>query len=119
MDQQQLRQEQHERRAFAAWVQQRTGVRQLEMLRRIARNEPAAAAVIAAIDKRTIEAVREARGEATPQQVARRLTDLCCVWAGPGIGGIHCVELSTGDRAVHPDIETAALWCVRMIPAGS
>ena len=107
-----------ERRAFAAWIQQRTGARNLTMLRRLARGEPAAAAVIAAIDQRTVEAVRAARRDATPEQVARRLSDLCCVWVGVGARGtIHCAELATGERSEHGNIDDAALWCVRMIPA--
>jgi hypothetical protein len=107
-----------ERRAFAAWIRQQTGVRNLTMLRRLARGEPAAAAVIAAIDYRTVEAVRAARRDATPEQVTRRLSDLCSVWAGVGVGGrVFCTELATGERSEHDSIEDAALWCVRMIPA--
>ena len=112
------RQRDAERRAHAAWVQQRTGARNLQMLRRLARGEPAAAAVIAAIDYRTVEAVRAARRDATPAQVARRLSDLCCVWVGIGARGTTlCTELATGDRSEHDNIEDAAIWCVRMIPA--
>lgn len=112
------RQRDAERRAFAAWVRQRTGARNLTMLRRVARGEPAAAAVIAAIDYRTVEAVRAARRDATPKQVARRLSDLCCVWVGIGVRGTaFCTELATGERSEFDSVDDAALWCVRMIPA--
>lgn len=115
---QQQRREIEERRQHAAWIQQRTGLRNLTMLRRLSRGEPAAAAVIAAIDHRTAVAIRAARQDATPEQIARRLSDLCSVWVGVGLGGrIFCCDIATGERTQHDTIEEAALWCVRTIPA--
>lgn len=110
-------------RQLAEWIQERTGVRGLARLRRRARFEPAAAAVVAAIDYRTEQAFGAALGDITPatvDKVCRQLKDLCCVWVGPGRGGkIYACELSSGERTTHDTIAQAALWCVRSIPAGA
>jgi predicted RNA-binding Zn-ribbon protein involved in translation (DUF1610 family) len=106
-----------EMRQLAEWIQERTGLRNLRMLRRIAKADPAAAAVVAAIDEGTEAAVREARGATSAEAVCKRLKDLCSVWVGVGLHGkVYACEICTGEESVHDTIEKAVLWCVRAIP---
>ncbi len=103
-----------------AWIQHRTGVRNIRMLRRIARGDPGAAAVVAAIDTRDPRAVRAALGAGTPEQAARRVSDTCMVWAGVGSDSrIYCCRVYSGERETFSDIADALLWCVEGLPAGA
>jgi len=104
--------------AAAAWIQQRTGVRNIGMLRRIAAGDDAAAAVIAAIDTRNEASVRAALGKATPEQAARRVSDTCMVWANIGADGFfHCCRIWSGEREIFNNVAEALLWCVEGLPA--
>lgn len=105
-------------RTSIQWIQQRTGVRNIGMLRRIAAGDDAAAAVIAAIDTRDKAAVRAAIGKATAEQAARRVSDTCMVWAGVGSDGrLHCCRIWSGEREIFNNVAEALLWCVEGLPA--
>ena len=105
--------------ASIQWIHDRTGVAQIDMVRRLARHEAASAAVVAAIDQRTHEAVTTALGDGSRSEAARRVTDTCMVWAGVGLRDrIYCVRIYSGERADFADVADALLWCVEALPIG-